>query len=172
MVENFKNSKNIHLLFVSKIRTMQGDSHVFKTSSRQYQVCRIRAISKEIVKNHENIFSEMAEFIISDEQEARSRCAEEVTCDFLKVKKIPRHHGKDMDLTSKVTPAIPTQLNISYNEGSSDWDLDELWRCTLAEYSISCCFHHAWYSIWCHVEYTKCFLSTYPHARRFFIPTW
>ena len=49
---------------------MQGDSHVFKTSSRQYQVRWIRAISEEIVKNNENIFTEMAELIISDEQEA------------------------------------------------------------------------------------------------------
>ena len=92
-MENFKNSTNIHLLFVSEIRTMQGDSHVFKTSSRQYQVRWIRAISEEIVKNNENIFTEMAELIISDEQEARSRYAEEVTCDFLKVTKSPRHRG-------------------------------------------------------------------------------
>ena len=37
-----------------------------KTSSRQNQVRLIRAISKEIVKNHENTFTEMAELIISD----------------------------------------------------------------------------------------------------------
>ena len=38
----------------------------------------------------------MAELIISDEQEARSRRVEESTCDFLKVTKIPRHRGSNL----------------------------------------------------------------------------
>ena len=64
--EPAQDSPNIHVPFAFEIRTMQGDCHVFKTSSRQDQVRWIKAISKEIVKNHENTFTEMAELIISD----------------------------------------------------------------------------------------------------------
>jgi len=38
----------------------------------------------------------------------------------------------------KVAPAIPTQLNISYNEGSSDWDLDEYVYNNITMFDVRC----------------------------------
>lgn len=92
--ENNCVNKNVPYAF--EVRTLQGQVHAFQAGSRQEQLKWIQATASEIITNHENNYIEMAELIIGDEQDARTRRFEESVNNFLKVTQIPKHRGSNL----------------------------------------------------------------------------
>ena len=93
---NNNTRKNASIPYSFEVKTLEGQVHTFQAGSRQEQLKWIQAIANEIVTSHESNHIEMAELIIGDEQEARTRRFEDSVNDFLKVTQIPRHRGSNL----------------------------------------------------------------------------
>ena len=96
VTEPVEGSLNERIPHVIEIRTGQNEMHVFQAVSRHEQLKWIQAIAGQIVVRHESNYIEMAELIMCEEQEARTRRFEESVCQVLDKTGIPTPRGTNV----------------------------------------------------------------------------
>ena len=140
-----RNSLNQNAPFAFEVRTLQGDVHVFQAGSREIQLRWLSAIANEIITCYDSNNIELAELIINDEQEARTRRFEESVSSFLETTGLPSrvgnhcklwsmsgHGGEIIDL-ARITMLVNeykevcrTHVELPASVGSRQWTLNRI----------------------------------------------